>query len=81
MVSNVICLLHTTAAVSLLCRSIKSQELATRSFRETESDFLLTLKPSPLIIRLLSSSTPVILPRPTLSAPQRAHFPLALCAI
>ena len=69
MVSNVICLLHTTAAVSLRCRSIKSQELSMRSFRETEIDYLLT---SPINIRLLSSQTPVILPLPTLSAPQRA---------
>lgn len=40
-----------------------------RSFRETEIDYLLT---SPINIRLLSSQTPVILPLPTLSAPQRA---------
>ena len=69
MLSNVICLLHTTAAVSLLRRSIKSKELSMRSFHETEIDYLLT---SPINIRLLSSQTPVILPLPTLSAPQRA---------
>ena len=41
MLSNVICLLHTTAAVSLLRRSIKSKELSMRSFHETEIDYLL----------------------------------------